>query len=224
MKKLVIVGLGETAELACDYFTADSDYEVVAFVGEQKYLEQNPDLRTKEGRPIVALERLTELYPPQEVEAFIGISYPKLNHDRSRFFYQLKDMGYRLPSFISSKATVHPTVKIGENCFIMEDNILQRNVTIGDNVILWCGNHIGHRSSIGSHTFVSCHVAVSGFCTVGEYCFLAINSALGNHITIADHNFIGAGVTITHDTNPGELYRLPKLEPHRLSTKIICGY
>lgn len=37
MKKLVIFGLGEIAELACYYFTEDSDYQVVGFTVDEDY-------------------------------------------------------------------------------------------------------------------------------------------------------------------------------------------
>ncbi|HEC1754848.1 TPA: sugar O-acyltransferase, partial [Campylobacter lari] len=31
MKKLIIIGTGETASLAYEYFTNDSDYNIIAF-------------------------------------------------------------------------------------------------------------------------------------------------------------------------------------------------
>lgn len=37
--KIIIFGLGETAELAYEYFTHDSQYEVMAFVGDSKYIK-----------------------------------------------------------------------------------------------------------------------------------------------------------------------------------------
>ena len=59
--------------------------------------------------------------------------------------------GQRLPPghYVSSKASVWPGFKPGENCFILEDNTMQPFVVIGDNVTLWSGNHIGHHARIG---------------------------------------------------------------------------
>ena len=39
-KKLVIIGAGETANLAYEYFTYDSEYEVVAFSVNKEYLKE----------------------------------------------------------------------------------------------------------------------------------------------------------------------------------------
>ena len=40
-KKLIIVGNGETAELAYLYFTNDSEYEVAAFAVEKDYITES---------------------------------------------------------------------------------------------------------------------------------------------------------------------------------------
>lgn len=215
-KKLIIVGLGETAELAYDYFSYDSEYEVVAFAAEERYLAKKK-LTLFEDLPVVAVEAMPSLFPVDEYSAFVAMSYSRLNHDRSRVYSAVKSMGYSLASYISSKAFIGRNVSIGDNCFILENNVLQRNVKIGNNVILWSGNHIGHRSSIDDNAFLSSHVAVSGFCHIGKYCFLGINSCLGDNVTIADNCFIGGGVAIMHDTNNGEVYRVKREKPERLS-------
>ena len=89
--------------------------------------------------------------------------------------------------------------KIGENCFILEENTIQPFVTIGDNVTLWSGNHIGHHSTIMNHTFISSHVVVSGGVEVGEQCFIGVNSTLRDHITVGNKCVIGAGVLLLGD-------------------------
>ena len=223
-KKIIIVGVGETAELALDYFRNDSEYEVAAFVAELTYLQKHPQLQTIDSVPVIALDSILENYPPNKYQAFVAMSYVRLNHDRAKFYNLLKSMGYSFASYVSSRIYVGSNVSIGENCFIFEDNILQRNVTIGDNVILWSGNHIGHRSVIKDHVFLSSQVAVSGFCVIEEYSFLGINSCVGDNVTIATENFIGGGVTIMKDTKPGEIYRAPIAKAERLKTNIVFGF
>ena len=39
-KKLIIVGAGETANLAYEYFTFDSEYEVCAFSANKDYIKE----------------------------------------------------------------------------------------------------------------------------------------------------------------------------------------
>ena len=58
-KRLVIVGAHAIAEVAFEYFTHDSPYEVVAFTLERDFLERDALF----GRPVVAFEELEERYP-----------------------------------------------------------------------------------------------------------------------------------------------------------------
>ena len=55
----------------------------------------------------------------------------------------MRNKGYQPASYISSNAFVWSNAKIGDHCFIFENNTVQPFVEIGDNVILWSGNHIG---------------------------------------------------------------------------------
>lgn len=57
MKKLVIVGIGETAKLAYEYFSYDSDYDVIAFAADTTYIESNSELN---GLPVVDINCLEE--------------------------------------------------------------------------------------------------------------------------------------------------------------------
>ncbi len=221
---IVIIGIGETAELAADYFTFDSPYTVKAYAAERAFLAKHPDLQKIDGCPVLAVEDLPSRFPAYAYRAFVAMAYGRLNHDRARLYRTVKGMGYELVSYISSRAFVGREVRIGDNCFILEHNVLQRHVTIGDDVVLWSGNHIGHRSVIEDHVFLSSHVAVSGYCHIGPYCFLGINSALGDGVTVAENCFIGGGVALMKDTKANEIYRANILKPERLKASMVWSF
>jgi len=202
-KKLVIFGSGDIAQLAHYYFTTDSDYQIVAFTVDAAYLTQSEFC----GRPVVAFEEVVKLYPPDEHDFFVALSYSKLNAIRKQKYLAAKSLGYRLTSFISSKASVLNEGRIGENCFIFEDNTIQPFVTIGNNVTLWSGNHIGHHSTIKDHVFIASHVVISGGVEIEEQCFLGVNATLRDHIKIGARCVIGAGALILGDTDPDGLYK-----------------
>jgi sugar O-acyltransferase (sialic acid O-acetyltransferase NeuD family) len=213
MKKLIVVGDSALAQIAFEYFTHDSDYEVSAFAVERAYLCRDSLFE----RPVIPLEDIQSLFPPSDHSAFVAVSYGQLNRLRTRLCGVVRGMGYSLASYVSSRAFVWKNSKLGEHCFIFEDNTIQPFVTIGSNCILWSGNHIGHHSSIGDNCFISSHVVVSGYVEVGEFCFLGVNSTIANNIKIARDNWIGPGVTITKDTQAGELYPGTHGEPSRVS-------
>lgn len=201
-EKIVIVGDGETAELAYEYFTHDSPHEVVAFCVEQTYRKKSEMFNL----PVIDFEEIERLYPPAEHKAFVAISYTKLNRVRARLFHQAKQKGYSCLSYISSKAFVWHNVEVGENCFIFENNVIQYGVKLGDNIVLWSGNHIGHQTIIRDNAFISSHVVVSGYCEVGENCFLGVNSCVANNIKIAKDCLVGMGAVIHKDTEERKVY------------------
>lgn len=214
-RKLVIVGDSAFAEVAYEYFDADTRYNVTAFAVEQAYLTRDSLL----GRPVVPFERVVELYPPSSHDVYVAIVYTQLNRLRARLAQTAKKAGYALASYISPRAVVWRNVARGEHCFIFEDNVIQPFVTLGSNVVLWSGNHIGHHSTIRDNVFVSSHVVISGFCEVGANCFLGVNAAVANNVKIGADCWVGPGVTISADTNDDELFRSPRAETAKVGAR-----
>ncbi len=216
-KPLIIFGSGDIAQLAHFYFSTDSEYDIVAFTVDSAYLTDNSfcDL------PVIAFEEIEAHYSPGQCDLFIALSYSKLNEVRKEKYIAAKEKGYRLASFISSHATVLNDGRIGENCFIFEDNTVQPFVTIGNNVTLWSGNHIGHHSTIKDHAFIASHVVVSGGVEIGEQCFIGVNATLRDHIKIGEKCVIGAGALLLADAEPEGVYIGAKTERARVpSTRL----
>lgn len=199
---LVIFGSGDIAQLAHFYFTSDSEYEVVAFTVDAAYRTET----TFCNLPVIAFEEILNHFSPEQCEIFVALSYSNLNAVRKEKYLAAKALGFRIASFISSHATVLNDGRIGENCFIFENNTIQPFVTIGNNVTLWSGNHIGHHSTIKDHCFIASHVVVSGGVEIGEQCFIGVNATLRDHIKIGEKCVIGAGVLLLSDAEPEGLY------------------
>ena len=212
-RKLIIVGDSAFAEIAHEYFDADSDYTVVGFSVESAYLKRSE----LHGLPVLPFETLEQHFAPADHEVFVATTYTQLNRLRARLAAQAKARGYRLASYISSRAFVWRNAVLGEHCFVFEDNTVQPFVSIGDNVVLWSGNHIGHHSVVKSHCFVASHVVVSGYCTIGEYSFLGVNATLANNVSVGRDNWVGPNVTLMKDTPDGALFKTEQPEPARVS-------
>lgn len=202
-KPLVIVGNGETARLAYEYFTHDSLYEVVCFSVHQKYINNKKQFNL----PVLPLEELNLFYPPDSgVYIFVAISYVQLNRLRTYFYQLLKKQGYKFATYISKNAFIWKDAVIGDNTFIMEQNTIQSNVVIGDNCVLWSGNQISHGSRIGNNVFFSINCSISGFCEIKSNCFLGANSIISDGVTIEEDCFLGAGSIILKNTQKRQVY------------------
>ncbi len=203
MKKLIIVGSGETAVLAWDYFTRDSEYTVKAFAIENPK-EESTDFC---DLPLVDLTTLVDNCPPDQFDVFVAIGSKKLNTVREHYFDHCKALGYQCASYVSSKAILNPNVSIGENCLILENNNLQYGVVVNDNSFLWSMNHIGHRTVIERNSFIASGITISGFCRIGANSFIGVGACFADEVTIGDYNYIAMGSIINKSTQRNALVR-----------------
>ena len=219
-KDLVIIGEGETAELAWDYFS-HLGFRVAGFSVEQTHLKK----QTLLGLPVVPFEEMEDTFKPEFYRAFVAVSYTQLNYLRSRLATAVKGKGYRLATYISPKACIGSEVEIGENCFILENVAIQRGTKVGSNVTIWIGSSIGHRTTIENNCFFATNVAVSGFCSVGANSFLGVNSCTSDGVKIGRDCIIGAGAVVIKDTREGRVYagNPAKALPKKTTTPYILG-
>lgn len=217
-KPLVIFGNGDIAELAHFYFNR-AQRPVAAFTVDGAYLKE-PGFR---GLPVVPFEDVQKVYPADQFDLFVAVSYSKLNEVRKDKYLAAVGMGYRLASYISDRATVLNEGRIGENCFILEDNTIQPFVTIGSNVTLWSGNHIGHHSKIHDHCFLASHVVVSGGVEIGEQSFVGVNVTLRDHVRVGPRCVLGAGTLLLQDAEADGVYMGTGTERSRVPSSRLRG-
>lgn len=209
MSEVVLFGVGDFARIARVYLDEDSPHEVVAFTANERYVEDDE----LEGLPVVPFESLPETHPPSRFRMFVAIGFSGVNQARRGVYDHCRKLGYDLISYVNSKATYWGDLKLGANCFVFEENVIQPNVRIGNNVILWSGNHIGHDSTIEDHVFIASHAVISGNVKIGESSFVGVNATFRDGITVASRCVIGAGALIMKDTVEGGVYSVRGTEP-----------
>lgn len=212
--RLVIIGDGEFARIAHEYFTHDSPHRVVGFAVERDFLKSREYL----GLPVVPFEEIEQHFGPAEHKAFVAITYTQLNRVRARLYREAKLRGFELASYVSSRAFVWRNATLGENVFVFENAAIQHFAEIGNNVILWTGTYVGHRSIVEDHCYLAPHVVVSGFCRVQKYSFVGVNATIADRVTIARDCFVGAGCVIAKDTKPRTVYHAERAMPAKVSS------
>jgi len=218
-KQLIIFGDSAFAEIAYEYFTHDSEYQVVAFTISKEFLKKDSLF----GIPILPFEEIETTFNPSSFEMHIALVYNSLNRIRIKFYNEAKHKGYKLANYISSRSFLWRNVELGDNCFVFEDNTIQPFVKIGNNNVFWSGNHIGHHSIIGSHNFISSHVVISGFCTIGDANFMGVNATMANNLTIGNDCLIGSAVHIVKSVKDGSLIKGTPNRPEEKSTYELLG-
>ena len=111
MKKIIIFGINDLAELA--WFYMDN---LEAFTVNKEYLTQNEFHEL----PVVPFEELEQHYPPSDYYLFAPVTDNKL---REKIYNEGIKKGYEFTSYISPNCTNYASL-IGKNCFILENNTL----------------------------------------------------------------------------------------------------
>ena len=213
-ENLIIIGTGEFAKLAYAYFSQDTSFNILAFAVDSEY--RSVDLYC--GKPVMDIDELEVLAGKEKFRVFVAISSQKMNTQREKVFHRIKEWQIDMATYVSPHAFVWHDVKIGENVFIFEGNVIQSGCEIGSNSILWSGNHIGHGSKIEENVFVSSHCVISGFCKIGKNSFLGVNSTVIDGIEISPFSMIGASTLVNKNTAEFGVYvGIPARQLKRLS-------
>ena len=215
MKKVVIFGTGELAQRIF-FYLKDSDDQVIAFCANKSKIDKEKLV----GLPVIAFENIEETFPPTEFSMFIALAYSEMNEQRTKFFNEAKNKGYELYSFIHPSTKIWDEFEMGENCFILANNVIQPFVKIGNNVLIGSNNLISHNTTIGDNCFITSNVTMGGHITMGKNCFVGLSATINQRIKIGDECIIGAGTIISKDINDKEVYaensskKLPQSSEH----------
>ena len=201
MQKIVIFGTGELAQRIF-YYLKDSKDEVVAFSANRANMDSNELF----GLPVIAFEDVKEKYPPGEFLMFIALAYSEMNKKRTKFFDEAKSKGYELYSFVHPSTKIWDEFEMGENCFILAENIIQPFVKIGDNVLIGSNNLISHNTVIKNNCFLTSNITLGGHITIGANSFIGLSATINQRVKIGKECIIGAGTLITKDVNDKEVY------------------
>lgn len=208
-KRLVIFGAGTLARLAYWYFKRDTEYELAACTVHREYLAS----AQLNGLPVVPFDELTADYPPTKYSVFVAVGYTRVNRSRAAIFEDCSQLGYDLPTVVSSRALYWEDLRIGRNCLVFDGVVVEPSVKIADDVIVWSGAQISHDTSIGSHCFLGPSAVVLGDVSVGDRSFIGGNATISNGVRIAEDCVVGAGAVIKADTKQGEIYKVERAHP-----------
>ena len=212
-KKLFIFGTQNFAEMCHYFFTQDSGYEVAGFTVDAAYLQGD----SFKGLPVVAYEELRAGPLREDIELFVAVGVGKINTLRAQKVEQVQQDGFRLASFVSSRASVPPGFVARPNTMIMDQVNIHPDVEIGTDTIVWSNSRIALKVHVGDHVWITSAV-IGDSTTIGDYSFVGLNATVAPFVKVGSHNLIGAGALITQDTKDYEVYRGQRSRPSKVSS------
>ena len=200
-KNLIIYGDSSYAEMIAHYFQTDSEYQVVAFCVDRDY-----KTREKIGDlPVVILEDIENYYSPKEHHIFAAIGYKSVRTHKS-LFEKIAGLSFPVASYISSKAIVDLSSKIGMNCLILPGVILEPNTIIEENCFINSGAIVCHNSLIKAHSILASGSLIGGYTTIGESSLIGFNATVAELLHVGTETLLGAGSLLLQNTEDHTMY------------------
>ena len=222
MKKVIIFGVGENAQLLKYYLENDvnykDEYKVEAFTLDKNYINEKIFM----GLPLIPFEEIEEHYTPKDFYCFVAVGYKNMNELREKKLFQVKEKGFKTLNYISSKACTYNDLEIGENNFIMDSQVIQPFVKIGNNNVFYGGGVISHHSIIGNNCFFGAGVVIAGGTIIKDNCFIGVNSIISGKVTVEYKTFVSAGGRISKNTKQKGVYITETSKRYKIdSTEIL---
>lgn len=218
MADIVLFGASHAAEAATAYLERHSEHRIVGYTVDASYCTSDRAF----GKPLVPWEKLHEVFAPDRVRLLGPFSYQRLNQFRRDRYLEGKARGYSYITFIHPSALVY-TDDIGENCFILGQNVIEARVHVGNNVVMWGSCYIAHHTVIGDHCFFSAQVGITGDTVIGELCFFGGQVGIGKNVTIGKSCFFGETVNVVREDVPDHSVYIAKSTPRSKipSTRLV---
>lgn len=202
MKKLIVIGNQDFSRLLYTYLKEYDERHISAFAVNRQYMGNKSEFQ---NLPLIPLEELPNIYPPREYDAILGTGYSKMNDVRKSLFYQCKDLGYEIATFIHPTAIIDKNVTIGEGNVILENVVIQPFTRIGNGNLMWNTVTVSHDSLLGDFNTLAASSILAGFSELGNNCYLGNCSVVFNRAKVADYTLVGACAYIKRDTNPYDI-------------------
>jgi sugar O-acyltransferase (sialic acid O-acetyltransferase NeuD family) len=104
--------------------------------------------------------------------AFIAIGD---NYKRRTCAESFRALGVHFPNIIDPRATLSPTVLIGDGNLLLPGTYIGTKCSLGSYNLIFPGVSMTHHNQVGSYCFFSPNASVGGFTKIGDCCKVGMN-------------------------------------------------
>lgn len=115
---------------------------------------------------------------------------------RESKYYELKKLGFKFPNIIHRRATIEPSVKMGEGNIVLANAMVGSDVTLGDINFVNTGAIISHDTSVNVNNHFAPNAVLAGRITVGKNNLFGMCSTIYFDTVIGDNNTIFNGINV----------------------------
>ena len=196
MKKVVIIGAANYADIVKFYVEKELHTEVSAYAVNKEFFVPN---EKRNGIPITVLEDIEKDFPSKDYDICLGLIGNNMYEDRERIYNDLKNKGYNFPNIICKSASIDSVID-GDANIIFPGVVIGPYCKIGCGNIIWQNVVIAHQNTVGNFNNFSAGSIMAGLSKVEDHCFLGNNCEINNFKTVRRGTLVGAGAFVAKDT------------------------
>lgn len=126
-------------------------------------------------------------YPHESWQAFAILPGTGINMARLKLMMDLKMIGYKLDSFVSSRAMAPSAWRPPENSFVSDGAVIGHSVLTKYNLFVGPRCVIGHGAKLGHSVWLDTGALVGAGVTIGDNVLIGQSAILADGITIGRH-------------------------------------
>jgi len=199
---IVLVGGGGHCEVVIDIIREENLFDEILISD----LPENLGKYILDVRIDYTDDQLEELFNAGVKHAFITVGKVSLDDRRKQLYEKLKNIGFKIPTIISSSAHVSKYAIIEEGTLVGKGATVNAGATIGRNCIINTGVIIEHDSIISDDVHAATGAVLCGSVTVGENSFIGSGAVLIQGVTVEKNTLIGAGTVVINNLEEKGIY------------------
>ena len=208
MKKIIIFGISNYAQMLYYYCTQESRLDVVAFTVNEKYFPKQHNLPVK----LISFEKICNNFSRDEHDVLPAIGYYQMNQQRKAVVEVICSAGFQVVSYFHPTSCIAKNACIDSGTVILEHVVVQPFVKLGKGNVLWSNVNIAHHTQVGDYNFFAPGASVSGDVIIKDFSFFGNNCTIKNGVVVSSSSLIGAGAFLAHDTEKTQVYGATKAQ------------
>jgi len=220
MKKIILAGNAITADILNCYLAQDNRYQVIGLTVDDEFVSQGGI----QGLDSIALSQLADVYDPQDCAVIMAMGYDDINRSRESMFHRLKEMEFRIETYVHPDAKVYTQNTLGEGCVILPSAVIEPHVRLGANSMVWANTTLAHHSWVAENCWVASGAIISGQAEVRRNAFIGVNATIVNKVVVGEYSIIGADALITKNTKASSVHLARSGEELRYSSQDYVKY
>lgn len=193
MESILLLGGGGHCKSVLDSLVKLNRYDRIGIVLNEI------DESVNKLAPVVGCDDdLIKLFNAGWDSAFVAVGSIGNTHLRKKLYFDLTNIGFRLPSIVDPSSVLASHVKLGPGCYIGKNAVINEDSTIAECAIINTGAIIEHDCSIDKFVHVAPGTVLCGNVKVGAYSHIGAGSVVKQGLNIGSKTLIGIGSVVTH--------------------------